>query len=468
MSSEQQVMPKIAEPPTDPQRNPAPETIAPRRPNRSASALAALRAGRFKLGAVTTLGTDTIARALGLLATILFIRGMSVNSYAFIVVFLAAGQFVGTSATGGIRMRYLRTEAERVSRGADEELSFFSALFSGTVVIAAVAVVLGLFAAAVGMHVGSTSMGTFLLLAAAFAVAQGATELAIYHHQAHLGFVRAGAINIVRSAILAGVAAAVAFALIRSGVTASACVTIGTLVLAGVVSWRLVRPEDLRWPPHRRFKANAESLWLTIFYIASAGYATVDVFIVAALLSHHDVAAFGAAQRYYAFALGAGPALTAVIRVRTAQKDVVDSPRVQREMLRGWIRRSWLPAVVAVVVLGTAAEIVIPVVDGGRYPTSIPVFQLLLIGVAAYYVMMPGASLLMSQKRYRALAMTVIVSLAINCLGDVMAVRLFDAGIIGIAAIASFTYLGFLTSTVWLALRGAMEGPHMREAEVAR
>ena len=256
-----------------------------------------LRASRFTLGAVITLGTDTIARGLGLVATVLFIRGLSVNSYAFIVLFVAVGQFVGVSATGGIRMRYLRTEAERVSRGGDEELSLFSALISGTVVIALVALAVGLFAALIGMHLGSISSGKFLVLAAAFAAAQGAIELSIYHHQAHLRFIRAGAINIIRSVVLASVAGVAAVGVVRAGVTAAAVVTVGTFVLAAVVSRRLVRPEDVRWPRHRRFRPNGESVWLTLFYIASAGYATVDVFIVAALLSHADLAAFGAAQR---------------------------------------------------------------------------------------------------------------------------------------------------------------------------
>ena len=197
-----------------------------------------------------------------------------------------------------------------------------------------------------------------------------------------------------------------------------------------------------------------ESVWLAAYSVASAGFATVDVFIVAALLSHRDVAAFGAAQRYYAFALGAAPALTAVLRVRTAQRDIMDSPRSQADLLRNWVRRTWLPTVVVGAVLALAAQFVLPVIDGGRYPQSIPVFQILLLGVAAYYVMVPASSLLMSQKRYGALALTVLASLAVNGIGDFTAVRVFDAGIVGVAVIASVTYVGFFIATVVLALSG--------------
>jgi hypothetical protein len=68
--------------------------------------------------------------------------------------------------------------------------------------------------------------------------------------------------------------------------------------------------------------------------------------------------------------------------------------------------------------------------------------------------MLPAPSLLMSQRRYDALALTVLAALAVNGIGDFTAVRVFDAGIVGVAVIASVTYVGFFIATVVLALRG--------------
>src|SRR5262249_6057662 len=122
-----------------------------------------------------------------------------------------------------------------------------------------------------------------------------------------------------------------------------------------------------------RLGFGAESGWLTVYNLVSAGFTTVDVFIVAAILSRTDVASFGASQRYLAIALGAAPALLAVFRVRTVQTDVLDSGEAQRRLMLDWARRV-APVIGAGVVLGVlAAPALVPVVDGGRYPDSVPI-----------------------------------------------------------------------------------------------
>lgn len=410
---------------------------------------------RFRLGAVATLATDTLGRGLGLVATVLFIRFLDVPSYAYIVLFLAVGQFVGSSATGGIAMKYLRTEAECVSRGVESELSFSSALLGGTLVIAGLAVV-GLGSIAVLASISGRdgwSYASFIGLCALFAIGQGAISLAVFERQAHLAFASAGAINIARSVVLVLIALCVALGLWRSAPATAAAMTLSTLAVALYACWRptvAARVADFR---ESRLGFGAESTWLTIFYVASAGFATIDVFIVAALLHHRDLAAFGAAQRYYAFALGAAPALTAVLRVRTAQRDMIDSVTSQATMLRSWFRRTAVPIVIAMAALAALAPSTIPIADGGKYPTSIPTLQLLLIGVCAYYVLMPAPSLLMAQKRYRALALAVLAAFVGNALGDYVAVVGFGLGIVGIAAVASVASVGFYLAAVVLVMQ---------------
>jgi O-antigen/teichoic acid export membrane protein len=410
---------------------------------------------RFRLGAVATLGTDTLGRGLGLFATVLFIRFLDVPGYAYIVLFLAVGQFVGSSATGGIAMKYLRTEAECVSRGVDSELSFPSALLGGTLVIAGLAV-LGLASAAVLASVsgrGGWGAAAFIGLCALFAVAQGAVSLAMFERQAHLAFISAGAINIARSVVLVLSALCVGLGLWHSALTTAAAMTLSTSAVALCACWRPTLAAGAADFRATRFGFGAESAWLTVFYVASAGFATVDVFIVAALLGHRDVAAFGAAQRYYAFALGAAPALTAVLRVRTAQRDMIDSVAPQARMLRSWVRKTGIPVVLLMAALAALAPLAIPVADGGKYPTSIPVLQLLLVGVCAYYVLMPAPSLLMAQKRYRALALAVFGAFVGNALGDYVAVAGLGLGIVAIAAVASAASVGFYLATVLLVMQ---------------
>jgi O-antigen/teichoic acid export membrane protein len=355
------------------------------------------------------------------------------------------------SVTGGIQMRYLRTEAERVSRKVEQlELPFTSALAAQLALIAALAL-LGVAAAIVlGIRPGGANGAVFVLLSAAFAFSQAATQLVIYHHQAHLRFGKAGAVNIARAAVLIAGVLAVLAGLTRSGIAIAAVLTAVSLLVAAGASAKVIA-SHLRETEWRRIRINAEDGWLTGFYLASAGFATVDVFIVAILLTQADVAAFGAAQRYYAFALGAGPALLAVVRVRTSQSDVIDSAGVQMTMQRTWIRRASAPAIIATLLLAAAAPFILPLVNGGRYGAAIPAFQLLLIGVCAYYIFMPASSLLMAQGRYKALALAVIGAFIANALGDWLAAKSLDLGIVGIAAVASITYVAFFLATMTLA-----------------
>jgi O-antigen/teichoic acid export membrane protein len=416
----------------------------------------ASRRSRFQLGAMTTLCTDTVSRGLGLATTVFLIRGLRVDNYAFVVLFLAVGQFVGTSITGGIQMRYLRTEAERVSRGdGNVKFPFAVALVGGGLLLFTLVIISLAFASILGIRYKGETPAVFVMLCGLFAFSQGALQLAIYHYQAHLAFVKAGAVNIMRGVVLVVAAVAAIGGLTQSGIEMTVTFTAGSVMAAAIVCVPLVALKDVRALRWGSMGFGPETNWLTMYYLASAGFATLDVFIVAALLHQRDVATFGASQRYYAFALGAGPALLAVVRVRTSQRDVIDSPTLQLAMLRAWVKRAGIPALIATGSLAIISPVLIPVIDGGRYPESVPVFQLLLIGVCAYYVMMPASSLLMAQRRYQALALSVLGAFIVNAIGDIAAVNVFGFRTVGIAGVASISYVGYFVSTVLLTRRSA-------------
>lgn len=145
------------------------------------------RVGHFKRGFAYTLILDLTSHIASTLGVLVLIRQLATADYAYVVVFLAVGQFLGSSATGGTRMLYLRNEAERVSRKSAEASGFASCVLTQTVVLAAVALVgLGI---ADAFGVGSSSNRLSLAAAGAlFAFGMGATELAIARAQAHLRF----------------------------------------------------------------------------------------------------------------------------------------------------------------------------------------------------------------------------------------------------------------------------------------
>jgi O-antigen/teichoic acid export membrane protein len=390
----------------------------------------------FRRGFLSTLVLDVIGRGLAALATIGFIRALGVGSFAYLVLFLNIGQFAGLGLTGGIRMRYMRTEAERVSRGDHRTTGFGLAAAASMLLVFAVGT-LALASVAI-VHTGgpADSRLLFVALTAAYTAANAAVELAIFHYQAHLKFVRGGLIGVGRGAAIIAVAIAALTGFIQSGPATAAAVAGTLLVLAAAICAPLIR-ETLSTPVRTAFAGDfgRESAWLTLYYLASAGFAYADLFIVAAFLNDEAVSSYGASLRYIAIILGPLPALVAVIRVRTSQEDVVESAGRQGEMLARWIRKSFLPGTAIVGLAALAAPFVIPLLDGGRYPDSIPIFEFMLVATYADYLTLPAANLMMARKRYRLLAYFYAAALAVQLLlaGGVATM----AGVVAVAAVAS-------------------------------
>ena len=390
---------------------------------------------RFQRGFAATLIFDITARGVSALTTVILIRFLAVGAYAFVVVFLAVGQFVGSATTGGLRVLYVRTEAERVARGSANALPF-AAVLAGTLLIIAAFAIGGAAVAEIAGVGASNVRLPFIALCALFSVGQGTVDLATYHYQAGLRFRRGGQVALTRNVLLL-LAAVLVSALLSSSKLVVAAALAAASVAAGIMAAGDVLGQD---PEQRRLRGtrlgfSAESGWLTIYSFVAAGFATVDVFIVAIILTANDVASFGAAQRYYAIALGVVPALEAVLRVRTSQPDIVESPEAQTSALTSWIKRSAVPTGLAILLLALAAPPVIGWINHGRYPSSIPVFQILLVGVFAYYLAMPAVSLLMAQRRFRLLAASFGAAFVVNGAGDFVVGPV--AGITGVAVIAT-------------------------------
>jgi O-antigen/teichoic acid export membrane protein/predicted RNA methylase len=408
--------------------------------------------GTFRRGFVSTFTLDVASRIFSALAVVIFVRDIATRDYAFIVLALAAGQFAGSAATGGTRMLYLRTEAERVSRGVDRRSDFASCAATQIVAVIGCAVIAVVLTELVGVGDASDRLW---LVASATLVATGLamTELSIAHLQAHLMFARAGLVGLGRGGSQLLIAL-LALADVRSGHTLALLTGLASLLVGATFAAPIAA--SLGGSPRIRFRHwlfSNESRWLTLYYVGSAAFATIDVFLIAALLTTRDVAAFGAAQRYYAVALGALPALIAVFRVRTLQTDVVDYPLAQRTLLLSWIRRLALPAGITTAAVAVVAPFAIPLVDGGRYPSSVPVFELLLMSAYATYLVTPAPSILMSQRRFRLLALLVLATVLANGIGDVIAAT--TIGLVGVAGLAVAVDLCLSAAMVFTAIQGA-------------
>jgi O-antigen/teichoic acid export membrane protein len=407
------------------------------------------RLSTFRKGFLSTFVLDIIARGMSALTLILLLRALAVEDFAFVVLLLNVGQFLGSAATGGIRLRYTRLEAERVSRGVEEPSAFHATLLSGTGLIFAAAV-LGLAGATV-LDVGDPGERlVFAAIGTAFTLGSASVEMAVFHHQAQLAFLRAGLIQVARSAVLLGVAVAASVGLLESGEAVGLCFALVVGLVALLVAAPLaVATRGAARGIEGRFGFGRESAALTLYSIASAGWAYLGLFLVAALLDDMAVAAYGAALRYVSIVTGPVPAMVSVLRVRTAQGDMIDSDEAQISMMKRWARQTAPPTLVILGIAAISAIWAIPLVDGGRYPDSVPIFQVLLVSAFAQLITLPNSSLLIAQQRYTSLAWVNTAAIGVNVVAAVIGAELF--GVVGIAVATALVTIGQVSVVTLLA-----------------
>jgi O-antigen/teichoic acid export membrane protein len=416
------------------------------------------RFSRFKRGFVSALGLDIVARGLSALTLVLLLRTLDVEDFAFIVLLFNVGRFLGSAATGGVRLRYTRLEAERVSRGHEEPSAFYSTLLSGHGLVLA-AGILGLAVATLlGIGEDSGERLAFIALGIAFTLGSATVELAAFHHQAQLSFTRAGLIQVARATVQLAVAAMATVGLLESGTVVALYMAIATCLVAAIVAGPLVRST---WGSTHgregRFGFGRESASLTLYSLTSSGWAYIDLFLVAALLSDVDVAAYGIALRYMSIVIGPVPAMVSVLRVRTSQSDIIDSDEAQIAMMRRWAKQSGPPTAAVLAIAAIAAIWVIPWLDGGLYPDSVPIFQVLMVVAFAQLVTLPNSSLLITQERYTTLAWVNAIAIALNVVVAAIAAELF--GVIGIAGALAVVTIGQVSAVTYLAANPPPRSP---------
>jgi O-antigen/teichoic acid export membrane protein len=408
------------------------------------------RLSKFKRGFVSTFVLDVAARGLSAVTLILLLRTLSVSDFAFVVLLLNVGQFLASAATGGLRLRYTRLEAERVSRGEEEPSAFHATLLSssGLVVAAGLLGLAGAFALGVGRD--AEERLAFVAIGTAFTLGSAAIEMAAFHYQAQLAFLRAGLIQVARSATLVIVAIAASAGLLDSGAAIGFWFAAGAGLVALVVAAPLaVTTRHAGRGKEGRYGFGRESAALTLYSMASAGWAYLDLFLVAALLNDTAVAAYGAALRYVSIVMGPVPAMVSVLRVRTAQGDMIDSDEAQITMMRRWAKQTAPPTLIILAIAAILAIWAIPLIDGGRYPDSIPIFQVLLITAFAQLITLPNSSLLIAQERYTTLAWVNTAAVVLNVAAAVIAAELF--GVVGIAVAGALVTIGQVSTVTFLA-----------------
>ena len=115
--------------------------------------------------------------------------------------------------------------------------------------------------------------------------------------------------------------------------------------------------------------------------------------------------------------------------------------------------------------MAALAPFVIPLIDDGRYPDSVTIFQLLMIDAFFVYVTMPAPNLLMAQRRFRLLAVLYSVFLAVQVAVTVVVGTTW--GVIGIAVVAAAFGVVSRTALVGATLWSGTPSAKVRERSSA-
>ena len=152
-----------------------------------------------------------------------------------------------------------------------------------------------------------------------------------------------------------------------------------------------------------------------------------DVLLLSRYASDSDIANYGVAQKYQVIVLSILPSLLALLRVRTAKKDYVQSSQKRKDFTVKWIR-SITPATLILIIIGAIlSKYLFPVINGEQYSSAVPLFQIMLIGVGISYIFSPIIPVIMAAKRFALLCSLCTFSFLITVVGNYLFIPRFGA-----------------------------------------
>lgn len=229
----------------------------------------------------------------------------------------------------------------------------------------------------------------------------------------------------------------------------SASLMLTLIALKGTGVWRAFLPAVRRYYGIAREVVGGEMVWLFLYFVVLATESQAEIFLLRSISDTHSLATFGAAYRYYALVmLAISPVQLVLVPMihRSSDSEVGTVFRDHRVLV--WI----LGPVIALGAL--ASPWVIPWIDLGKYPTSIPTFQILAVSAIVSLVLTPYAGVLQRRRDFKGLFTIAIATFVLQLVGTSLLVWQFDE--IGAALGTLFTYLFQNGSIALRARRGTV------------
>lgn len=186
--------------------------------------------------------------------------------------------------------------------------------------------------------------------------------------------------------------------------------------------------------------------FLFSYFCILAVFSQLDVFMLKAIASSHQLAAYGAAFRYYTLLSLALASIHAVL-LPTIQQ--LKSSHQLDQLLSKHFKVLFFFAL-ATLLGAWAAGWIIPAIDMGKYPESVTVFRILSVSAILSFALSPHVNLLMRFEDFKFLTILISVALVINLGLNFPLVR--TRGAIGAAIATLIAYL-VLNGSIFLRAR---------------
>jgi len=248
-------------------------------------------------------------------------------------------------------------------------------------------------------------------------------------YQKQLKFIRYSAIELGRTATFVG-AFILLVAFLGYGLKAWHVLLVQAVTMAAV--FLAVFHSNIRVAEFFDVRAALEFAWkvwkgkhryLLGYFSVLALFSQTDVFLLRALSSDKELAAYGSALRYYMFLLLALGAVHAVLLPTMSKKsDIEDLTGII-----GQYRRALL-FIIPVILFGAwASQWIIPWIDQGKYPTAVLLFRILSISAVVSFVLSPYVSLLLRFEEYPFLFHVILFGLLLGAIMNFVLIGRYGA-----------------------------------------
>lgn len=395
---------------------------------------------------------DIGAKSCGLITTILVIRNLEISAYSAFTIFVSLSTMVQGVFGNGLSLSYVRHSVEKRSRGESCDGLFFKLELLLFVCFAIVALILAKLDVIFKVDIN------LLMLSLLYGLALSSINLSQSYFQALELYSSAGLFVTLKNFFILFYVLLLGYVfnsffldyiLFGFIICASIAAIIGLILI-------LNRGERLGGNNNAFYTLARESGWLMAYAFLINLLGQLDIVMLAALAGKTEVAQYGVAHRYYGLALSFLPAIQTVLRVKTSSKYVVDDILTQKNIARTWLKRSAPVSGLLTVVGVSVSWIVFPYLNGDQYNVSIPIFNILMLGVGLSYITAPNVGVMMASQQNTTLCLAATGAFIIGFFGNYLFIPEYGVYAAAISTVISQLILnGLCTFAIFHRKEGA-------------